>query len=471
MSNSHMNVCHLWASGKKDRATGFNINFTGREIFSYGPHYLLGFRLSAATFLLNSTRYSPSTGKHQSYVSRATHGRTFYVEDLTSYRYALRTIADYANGPGNACDQTGAESAAVGMVRTLAAAPSHDVELFRVLLDFAGVKEAKAARMIDAALRDASVAADKAAKAKAKADKARVMDASKVPFDAVAERVASLVQTLRTAHEYQANQALHSLEATGKQIAQFHRMAGQLGMSDAVKARLWRMVKAYRVAVKEHNAKAESRAALARFTRLADDLRAALARIASGRPSFGTWNAIADRAEQLAANPRVGNPLSTRLNRMSGFAHEWAEWESAEAAKVEAARQADKVARWRAGETVPGFYAPSPYGGAMVRARGVERDDAGAIVGGTLETSQGANVPLVHAVKAFRFVKLVKERGTPWHRNGAQVRVGHYSVDTIHANGSFKAGCHNFAWGEIEQLAVSLEVFDAPASDAVVTHS
>lgn len=106
----------------------------------------------------------------------------------------------------------------------------------------------------------------------------------------------------------------------------------------------------------------------------------------------------------------------------------------------------------------------------LIRATGVERDASGAIVGGLLETSHGADVPLAHAVKAFRFVKLVRERGETWRRNGRTIRVGHYQIDAIDAGG-FTAGCHRINWGEIERLARELGVLDAPADDSAVIQS
>lgn len=121
------------------------------------------------------------------------------------------------------------------------------------------------------------------------------------------------------------------------------------------------------------------------------------------------------------------------------------------------------VARWLDGEHINNFYATAPSGGAYIRAENVEHDESGAIVGGILRTSQGATVPLIHAVRVFRMVKMVRASGKRWQRNGARIRVGHFEVDHIEPNGDFKAGCHRLKWFEIEPLAKSLGVFDAPA--------
>lgn len=118
-------------------------------------------------------------------------------------------------------------------------------------------------------------------------------------------------------------------------------------------------------------------------------------------------------------------------------------------------KEAERRAAFYRGERVG--YIAGPGNSALLRANGE-----------TLETSLGAQVPLVHAIKAFRFVKLCRERGQDWHRNGHTIRVGHFTVDSIKANGDFRAGCHFIRWAECERIARELGVFDAaPSADAV----
>ncbi len=92
-------------------------------------------------------------------------------------------------------------------------------------------------------------------------------------------------------------------------------------------------------------------------------------------------------------------------------------------------------------------------GGALLR-----------VAGDNLETSQGAAVPIAHAVKAFKFIKLMAERGEAWQRNGHTVRVGHFQIDSIDSAGNIRAGCHVINWPEIERIARVLGIFDKPAS-------
>lgn len=134
---------------------------------------------------------------------------------------------------------------------------------------------------------------------------------------------------------------------------------------------------------------------------------------------------------------------------------------AAEAAEERRKAAADDFAAWRRGEryAAPAEWRVSPDGAAYVRRNG-----------DTLETSQGAAVPWDHAVKAFRFIKLCRERGEQWETNGRVIRVGHFQIDCITAEGDMRAGCHFFKWEEIERLARAEGVFDAPPSAEAVEY-
>lgn len=123
----------------------------------------------------------------------------------------------------------------------------------------------------------------------------------------------------------------------------------------------------------------------------------------------------------------------------------------ARAQREESARLAGLRDAWLAGE-LNGWRGDDGAGGALMRIRG-----------DVLETSQGASVPLAHAVKVFRFVKACRESGKSWRRNGATIRVGHFQVDSVEASGNFRAGCHVFNWPEVERVARLAGVFELPA--------
>lgn len=159
------------------------------------------------------------------------------------------------------------------------------------------------------------------------------------------------------------------------------------------------------------------------------------------------------------------------LRKAAGDADKAARAELARMAAEEAERAtAAALALWRAGEEIPAELAlhrprALPDGSAYVRAVGVERDTAGAITGGTLETSQGATVPLAHAVRVFRFLKQCRDAGKGWRANGRTLRAGHFSVDSVSPDGGFKAGCHAFAWAEVAELAAALGLSDIAGAD------
>lgn len=134
---------------------------------------------------------------------------------------------------------------------------------------------------------------------------------------------------------------------------------------------------------------------------------------------------------------------------------------AAEAAEERRKAAADDFAAWRRGErhAAPAEWRVSPDGAAYIRRNG-----------DMLQTSQGASVPWDHAVKAFRFIKLCRERGEQWETNGRVIRVGHFQIDCITAQGDMRAGCHFFKWEEIERLARAESVFDAPPSAEAVEY-
>lgn len=118
------------------------------------------------------------------------------------------------------------------------------------------------------------------------------------------------------------------------------------------------------------------------------------------------------------------------------------------------AEQEERRAKWLAGSGSVGWHLSDANGGALLRVKG-----------DTLQTSHGADVPLAHAVKAFRMVKHCRDTGTAWQRNGHAIRVGHFQVDRIDAGGNMVAGCHRINWLEIERIARAVGVFDADVSD------
>ncbi len=76
------------------------------------------------------------------------------------------------------------------------------------------------------------------------------------------------------------------------------------------------------------------------------------------------------------------------------------------------------------------------------------------IKGDELQTSRGARVPLEHAIKAFRIIKRLHDKGQAYERNGHTIHLGHFPLDAVDAQGNVTAGCHHVEWPEIERIAI-----------------
>lgn len=93
-------VAHLWAHGIQDSARyRDNFYFQDRMIFSYGEHFLCGYRFADGVFGVTTASYGPTTGKHIRKTDYATFGQVYQVPSLTALvgRYhgnALKAIAD-----------------------------------------------------------------------------------------------------------------------------------------------------------------------------------------------------------------------------------------------------------------------------------------------------------------------------------------------------------------------------------------
>jgi len=100
----------------------------------------------------------------------------------------------------------------------------------------------------------------------------------------------------------------------------------------------------------------------------------------------------------------------------------------------------ERLQKWVDGET--DFLCQQSYGPIRLRIKGDE-----------LQTSRGARVPLDHAVKTFRIIKRLHDKGQSYERNGHTIHLGHFALDAIDRQGNVTAGCHNVAWLEIERIA------------------
>ena len=82
-----------------------------------------------------------------------------------------------------------------------------------------------------------------------------------------------------------------------------------------------------------------------------------------------------------------------------------------------------------------------------------------------LVTSRGARIPLEDAAKGYILARHVVETGEAWRSNGSKIKLGHYLLDSISADGTVTAGCHEIAWPEIERHAAVFERIRAVSTE------
>lgn len=102
--SSHNEVCHVWAnqSQVEGRCSG-NIFFQGKDIYSYGHHYLAAriHEVKGKKFaLVRSDSYGPATSKHLCRIRGAVQGLMPYfgVTDVTDIKNAVKELDAEAQG-------------------------------------------------------------------------------------------------------------------------------------------------------------------------------------------------------------------------------------------------------------------------------------------------------------------------------------------------------------------------------------
>lgn len=124
-----------------------------------------------------------------------------------------------------------------------------------------------------------------------------------------------------------------------------------------------------------------------------------------------------------------------------------AERKTAKARKARQIVMNETIAKWLMGER--GCMIHDYHGPVMLRVRG-----------DNIETSQGAEFPIKHGIKAFKFIRWVKEgKASEWQKNGKRIPLGHFEIDAINSAGDVKAGCHTVLWPEIERIGRELQIY------------
>lgn len=482
-------VAHVWAQGTDGNGQSGNGNFyfTGCELWSYGSHFLVGRIMADGVALLNADSYSVSTSGHQSDAASATrHRDRFYICNLTDLREVLAFLdwrarnADKSNpeyakrmkgrtraalvenaskltgrrggNRWNAAEGAGEEAGAyLARLAGLPAASWGAIKRERERLDVAKAKADKRAaekRAHDLALRYATMSDSEWREFMRK-------DSSK--YESFYARTA---KELYHAGRYA---KAHDWSAKRREVLKARRanaLMRKAGYDGAEKSyRRWQPVRHAIALVRS------ARDILATTPPLPAPTReGATAKAASSLALLSNCAAFssAARFRMRAEAARLDSLLPALRDEVAAYREierqrEQAEYE--ERMRLNRLAHADKVAAWHKGADVRITF-DAETGGAALRIRG-----------DLLETSHGASVPLAHAIKAFRFVKLMRERGTEWQRNGKTIRVGHFQIDSIAANGDFVAGCHKFSWPEVERAAALAGVAEVEADDSAVVSS
>jgi hypothetical protein len=114
-----------------------------------------------------------------------------------------------------------------------------------------------------------------------------------------------------------------------------------------------------------------------------------------------------------------------------------------EQAKLDAERNAYRIEQFRLGAPING-YLSDDTGGAMLR---ISRDE------NSIQTSWGAEAPISNVIYALQVYAHVMEANVaPWTPGTSPIKLGHFTLDRINADGSVKAGCHVISAKEIALL-------------------
>jgi len=426
-------VAHIWAQGNKDSGKSNNgqFYFEGRELYSYGSHYLAGFLMPDGTALLNADSYSPTTGKHMSYAARAVAYKYHSIRDLTGMRWILR---DLAKGSDR-------KELRATMCRIVKERLPMSAETSLYLLGLVGL-DGRTLNRIENEWRKAN----EKAKAKRIAD-----DRARKERDGRAYAAEDINAWIK--REMENWNPRYVIERRALYTFQIIR---DTKLPKTIVAKLKAQRKLLRETLLDIDARKARRELMQEKRRAVDWFRIAKDRDIQIAPLHELLQAQR-HANTLISSHGVPSATRAKLREISFIAGNriTALREAAEREAFE--KKAKEREEWLNGTLTHAYGLKDEQGGALMRIKGE-----------TLQTSLGAEVPLSHAIRVFRFVKLCRMNGTAWRRNGHSIRVGHFTVDSIEPNGDFIAGCHSFHWPEVERVARLAGVADeAPSNEAV----
>lgn len=466
-------VAHVWAQGKQGegRTNNGNVYFRDRIIYSYGSHFPMAVRMGVASVIINADTYSISTGGHQSQVRHATnHMASIHVPKLADIARLLEIVADNLNEYRNPNpDQV---RALLRHVESHPEAFSGDVTRYDPDLpsecgrwngrtvstgrttgeEFAAMAGLKPVQ-VKAAVKRGIV---KAAKAK------RLEAAAKVKRDRQESQLVANMDPDAFKAWLESRYWVRDFDGSYSDSSNLDRLGNaSRGLFGLVK-----IAKAAKFS-KGRLASLQAKRAGIRATISAYEADAAQYLAAKRAENFAKWKARHDAATDDGSRFALWEAMGTGRSNASHYEEGTPErqlldafiaWGQERADVYRMAKEEEKRAMWLANIGPRNVRISGPNNTALVRR---------SSDGERLETSHGADVPWSHAVKAFRFIQACKESGEAFHTNGRVVRVGHFTVTSISAEGDMVAGCHKFAYSVMSELAMSQGVDMTASREAV----
>ena len=73
--------------------------------------------------------------------------------------------------------------------------------------------------------------------------------------------------------------------------------------------------------------------------------------------------------------------------------------------------------------------------------------------GDSVQTSDGASVPVEHARHVWPLIKRCHDNKHAWATNGHTEHLGSFKLERVTADGDIKVGCHFIRWAEVERMS------------------
>ncbi len=452
-------VVHIWANQSQDfaRTSNGNLFFRGPNLYSYGTEFVVGIVMPDNVTLINGESSTPSTGRHQSRALRAARWPAHALPYLTDQD--AKWLWDWHGMTASARKaHPGIALALRKLCAACALGGQEDGGAYIYALISRGDWQVFAARTRGLA---AKAEANQAAKALAAIRVDAKTRAARPKADAIAQyrdwmhddrweakgQFSDEVAALYACHRAEKSKARKRILWSQLKLARDYAARAPKGddlrkvAASIARLRLWQECSIDGVVT------ADRLAGSTFWHNLAGEYGRVI--------STGTGVRVALKARLMACEIQAAAIASALRIRED------------DARRIAAALgEEERRAAWLAGVSVARFYANDGDGGVLLRALSPRVENC-RVISGTLETSQGATVPLAHAFEVYRLAKLCRARGKGWTRgenDRAEIRAGHFRLDWIDESGNFRAACHMVNWPEIDRLAVKLGVSDCPAN-------